>query len=381
MSSTAERMRMKERSRELADLLMAERMAKEEAISHWTEGDFPERSQSRPWHIYQMNMTPEGYAVHQGEGCPGEPFNGPLTCKHSKEHSMTSLVPAQAQAVANRQQFSEEDVRVIKNTICRGSTDAELGMFLATCRSTGLNPFMKQIWAIQRNVNVGSSQSPKYEKQMQIQVGIDGYRVVRDRLVDANGNPYFDGMEGPQWSKDGREWLDYWADPKPPMLARVAIYRKGISRPFVAQARWDAYNQKNAMWNTMGAEQLAKCAEALALRRAFPADMGALPAGSINDMEVPELADVPAPIANLIQGHEPILDAEFTETPGSASAGTAGGGETSQEPPAIAKTSPAPTCSHPVDSQFYDDADVLHCSACNRALEGPDSVQAPGLPI
>lgn len=331
------------------------------------EGDFPVRSKSRPWHVYQMNMTPEGYAVHQGEGCPGEPFNGPLACKHSKEHSMTSLVPAQPQALANRQQFSGEEIQVIKNTICRGASDTELGLFLATCKSTGLNPFMKQIHCVMRNVNTGSREKPSWQKQMTIVVGVDGYRVVRDRLVDRDGNSYFDGMEGPQWSNDGVNWLDAWFDTKPPKLARVAIYRKGIARPFVAQARWDAYNQKNAMWEAMGPEQLAKCAEVLALRRAFPADMGALPSGSLADLEPPDLADLPAPVADLIQGDTPSLsgstpvDGEWSETPDSASVGASA--------PPDDRPSPTPTCEHV--ATFDEKSTLMVCSKCGVVLEEP----------
>jgi phage recombination protein Bet len=279
------------------------------------DGDrFILRSRSRPGVRYEM-LVVDGHAIHLDEGCEGEVFNGPTGCWHSRESEkyMTAVTTYQPQALlATRQQFSAEDIQVIKNTICRGASDAELGMFLATCRSTGLNPFMKQIHAVMRNVNLGTRDAPKWEKQMTIVVGIDGYRVVRDRLVDAAGNSFFDGMDGPQWSNDGVNWEDAWFDTKPPKLARVAIYRKGISRPFVAQARWDAYNQKNSMWDTMGAEQLAKCAEALALRRAFPADMAALPSGSIADLEPPDLDSLPAPVANLINGPA-VLDAEFGE--------------------------------------------------------------------
>lgn len=212
---------------------------------------------------------------------------------------MTQALTRYEAGVPQRTEFSDEQVSVIKNTIAKGATDAELGLFIATCRRTGLDPFMRQIWAIQRKSNEGTRENPKWVTTMQIQVGIDGYRVIRDRTGE------FDGMEGPQWSEDGQTWLDYPYDPKP-KFARVAVYRKGISRPFVAVARWEAYNQNNAMWSTMGAEQLAKCAEALSYRRAFPAEMSALPSGPVAELDAPseeELADMPQ-VAALLEPAE-----------------------------------------------------------------------------
>lgn len=270
---------------------------------HLPGDEFPLAS-SRPLHPdYTMVVTPEGWVVHQHEGCENERFRGVGLCRHSKTgekfvtRDLVTYNPQQHQ-VSTRLEFTSDELQTIKNTICRGVNDTEAALFIETCKSTGLNPFLHQIWAIPRNVKVGD----RWEKQMTIQVGVDGYRVIRDRLVDAHGNALFDGMEGPQWSDDnGRSWSDYWDSPKPPKLARVAIYRKGISRPFVAQARWDAYVQKeqggqpNSMWRTMGAEQLAKCAEVLALRRAFPADMNALPSGNIADLEPPVTIAWPTP--------------------------------------------------------------------------------------
>lgn len=276
-------------------------MPSQKPVAMYRPGDeFPMRS-SRPLHPdYTMVVTPEGWVVHQHEGCENERFRGVGHCRHSKtgETFVTrDLVTYNPQhQVSTRLEFTSDELQTIKNTICRGVSDVEAQLFIATCQSVGLNPFLHQIWAIPRNVNVGTQQNPRWEKQMTIQTGIDGYRVIRDRLVDAHGNALFDGMEGPQWSDDnGRSWSDWWDSPKPPKLARVAIYRKGISRPFVAQARWDAYTQNNAMWKQMGAEQLAKCAEVLALRRAFPADMNALPSGNIAEMEPPPVVSWPTP--------------------------------------------------------------------------------------
>ena len=68
-----------------------------------------------------------------------------------------------------------EMVETIKQTVCKGASDAQLKMFIEVCRTTGLNPFLKEIWYVA-------------EKGI-IMAGRDGYLRV------ANENPNFDGME------------------------------------------------------------------------------------------------------------------------------------------------------------------------------------------
>lgn len=294
-------------SRELKDAMRAAYYEKSHTLFDelaLKPGDvFPLRSRSKRGKTYSMTVTPEGYVVHQGEGCEGEPFNGPLGCWHSRDserYVMTTAV-TRYEATPPPMVFTEEHKATLKNTICRGASDAELQLFIYACQDVGLNPFLKQIWAIVRNVNMGTKDSPKWEKQLTIQVGIDGYRAIRDRLVDGQGNALFDGMEGPQWSEDGEKWLDYAYSPKP-KYARVGVYRRGIPRPFVASCRFEAYVQDSPLWGKMGAEQLAKCAEALAYRRAFPAQMGKLPSGPVADYEEPLPLNEAEPPAGYLEG-------------------------------------------------------------------------------
>nr|WP_228512649.1 phage recombination protein Bet [Clavibacter sp. VKM Ac-2872] len=131
--------------------------------------------------------------------------------------------------------------------------------FLLHCRRTGLDPIARQIYCIERGGKWGT------------QVSIDGARLVAERTKE------YRGQTPTQWTADGVTWVDVWLPKDPPAAARVGVLREGFSQPLVAVATWDQYADKNgAMWKKMGALMLGKCAEMLALRKAFPQDLSGL---------------------------------------------------------------------------------------------------------
>lgn len=164
--------------------------------------------------------------------------------------------------------FDQKQLELITNTVAKGATPDELKLFLYTASRTGLDPLTKQIHFVKRydsklGREVGS-----------IQTGIDGYRAIAERTGSLAGidDAIFDDETGAN-----------------PNKASVTVYRivNGERVSFTASARWNEYvssyrdkqtgQQKlSPMWAKMPYLMLGKCAEALALRKAFPNDLSGI---------------------------------------------------------------------------------------------------------
>jgi len=150
-------------------------------------------------------------------------------------------------------QFNPEQVALIKNYLCKGINDDELKLFQAVCKKTGLDPFMKQIYAVKR------------KDQMTIQTSIDGYRLIAERT----------GRYCP-----GRESTYVYEGEK--LVCATSYVKKqtadGTWHEVAASAYFDEYKPaySNQFWESKKHIMLAKCAESLALRKAFPNELSGL---------------------------------------------------------------------------------------------------------
>jgi phage recombination protein Bet len=132
-----------------------------------------------------------------------------------------------------------EIVNVIRQTVAKGATDAQLRMFLEVCRSTGLDPFLKEIYFVAEKSIIMASR--------------DGYLRV------ANEHPQFDGME----TRVERD------EKNVPIKATCSVWRKDRSHAITCEAYYSEYRKSGPVWSQYPSAMISKVAEVLALKRSF----------------------------------------------------------------------------------------------------------------
>lgn len=159
------------------------------------------------------------------------------------------------------------------------ASEAELDIFLHVSKRSMLDPFSRQIYLVSRKDRALVDGQWVDAWKSTIQTGIDGYRVIARRAADRAGVDL--EYEDTLWCGQDGVWVDAWLDAGPPSAAKTTILRGGHRFSAVALFREYAQTKRKqndeivltGMWATRGAGQLAKCSEALCLRKAFPLDL------------------------------------------------------------------------------------------------------------
>lgn len=200
---------------------------------------------------------------------------------------MNAQLPATIhQHPAAVKRFTEDQINLIKRTICKGATNDELEMFMYQCSRTGLDPFARQIYSVERK----EKRDDNWVTVRSIQTSIDGFRLIAER------SQKYAGQVGPFWCGPDGVWQDVWLDNLPPVAARVGVLRHDFKEPCWGVARFNAYAQRKRdgnptqMWAKMADVMIAKCAESLALRKAFPQELSGL--YTDDEMRQPDVAEV-----------------------------------------------------------------------------------------
>ena len=163
-------------------------------------------------------------------------------------------------AVSPTQGFwDEKQVAALKQLGLGNVSKGDLAVLLHYSQKTGLDPFARQIYMIERG------------GKAQIQTSIDGFRIIAQRSGE------YAGQTPTLWCGEDGVWKEVWLSKEFPSAARVGVYRNGFEEALYAIAKWDSYAVPSSpMWKKMPDLMLGKCAEALALRKAFPQDLSGI---------------------------------------------------------------------------------------------------------
>lgn len=197
----------------------------------------------------------------------------------------------------------------LKSSLYPGASDASIDMVLSYCQAAGLDPMTKPVHIVPMKVKIGENPDGSAVNGMRdvVMPGIGLYRINASRTGQYAGcsEPEF----GPTCTMESVR--DVWSNgpngrrqktQQPfqlhyPEWCRVTV-RKLLGNQvveFSAKEYWlENYASKsdgspNAMWEKRAFGQLAKCAEAQALRKAFPEAVGSQP--TAEEMEGKDIID------------------------------------------------------------------------------------------
>lgn len=170
--------------------------------------------------------------------------------------------------------FTPNQVAALQQMGVQKASQGDLAVFFHQVQRTGLDPFARQIYMIGRNQKTPTGWETKYT----IQTGIDGFRLIARRAAERSHETF--GEPETLWCGEDGVWREVWLGSEPPKGAKVVVQRGRGS--FTGVATLDEYAGRKkdgsltSMWASKPAIMLAKCAEALALRKAFPQDLSGL---------------------------------------------------------------------------------------------------------
>ena len=196
---------------------------------------------------------------------------------------MSNVVKMENTAVAAMTE--QEMMTVLQNSLYPGARPESIKLVLGYCKAAGLDPMQKPVHIVPISVKQGND----YAMRDVVMPGIGLYRTQAARTGE------YAGITEPEFGPTkeltvGQVAMEY------PEWCRVTVKRRvgGSIVDFTANERWlENYATKkrdtkwpNTMWERRPFAQLAKCAEAQALRKAFPELVGAQP--TADETIVPE---------------------------------------------------------------------------------------------
>ena len=219
-----------------------------------------------------------------------------------------------------------EMIEVLSLSLYPGASPYSIKMVLSYCTAAGLDPMLKPVHIVPMKVKTGEKWpdgGDKTELRDVVMPGVGLYRIQAARTGQYAGidKPVFGPTAKMEYKRKRKRWVegrngrrvpeDYYEDVvlEYPEWCEVTVYRMvgGTRCPFTAIEYWtENYasvgdgDTPNQMWAKRVRGQLAKCAEAQALRKGFPDAVGSQPTaeemeGKSMEIDMPESAPATRP--------------------------------------------------------------------------------------
>ena len=234
---------------------------------HGAPTSWPQCPEHGHW-MYENGLTDAGWAY----AC--QAWQCPHTHTQQERATMTTATEAATAALAIRdgQDFWDgKQLAALTQLGVEGAPQGDLAVFFHYCQATGLDPFAKQIRLRKDRHKVNG----EWQESWSIETEIDGYRVIAHRAAKRDGVTLSYGP--PKWYDRAGGAHDIWLGDEPPAGASLTVYKDSAPFPAVIRfksfAKYTSAGQLMAQWATMPDHMIAKCAEAQALRKAFPHDL------------------------------------------------------------------------------------------------------------
>ena len=169
-------------------------------------------------------------------------------------------------------ELTQTEIDLVHRTVAKGTDEDQFALFLWFCRKHGLDPVAKEVYCLLFKV-AKHHQDEKgiwcEGKEMVILTGIGGLRGLAGRNYPLE----YGSTDEPEFTFSGQKTP---AGKLIPDTCTVRVWKKGAARPTSATLYWEEFaphdltDDRFKFWNKSPKNQLAKCTEGQALKKAYP---------------------------------------------------------------------------------------------------------------
>lgn len=188
-----------------------------------------------------------------------------------------SVEQAQSGLILRLDYWTPTKVDLLKRTVAiQGCTDDEFALFLEQCKRTGLNPFLKQAYMVERSANVNG----RWIKRFEFLAAEIGMAARANMFPDWRGMRGFAVFDGDHILMDPAAGaVEHRFNPAKRIGNLVGAWAHGRREghdipltylPIESRKQMTREGRPTKFWATMPEGQIAKCARAEQYRLAYP---------------------------------------------------------------------------------------------------------------